>query len=99
MATRKFGPGGVPRLSAAQIEGEIERLSSETTHTEQWMSRRARRKLDELETRDRSLRQAFEVGYRMGSDTSFLAPMAGIGIALLFVGALILIRDVILPLF
>lgn len=96
MAKRKFGPGGVPRLSTDEIEAEMEKLSAQTTHTETWMSRRARKRMDELETKDRSLRHAFEAGYRMGSDTGFLIPIASI----LVIGVLlILFRDVLLPLF
>lgn len=99
MVQRRFRAGGVPILTSEEIEAEIEKLQAETTHTETWMSRRASARMCELEAKDRKLRHAFEAGYRMGSDSSFLAPIAGIGIAGLLVGAAVFFRDVILPMF
>jgi hypothetical protein len=74
---------GVPALSTEDIEGEIARLQTEGRRTEAWMTSRARKKMRELEERDRDLRLAFEAGYRMGADSNtwillglLLIPMA-----------------------
>ena len=87
----RFHKDGVPDLSVEEIEREIDRMTEQGELTERWMSSRTKRKMDQMSERDELVRRAFIVGYRMGADKQFIAPLAGLLIALMLIQVLALL--------
>lgn len=69
---------GMPVFTIAQIESQLAQFKTQQTATEKWMSAKGRLKMAELERKDKKLRDAFEMGYRMKADSDFGAAFFGI---------------------